>query len=869
MACDMTYRNTLVTCVKGEEDETVGTRPSCPRGPMPMISTPKKSYIYDYTDYLYAFPRDAQDRTRPYSGTYATGTPGDASRTFQLIGNTPVGSKRLASCTAQLRTPSNPSNITEWAKLIRLQLDNCANQYILNAAIYPFQKETDENSRLFSLEDLEDNPEERIGLRTECQPLATFRETENEYKVSTYLEAAWRKTMHLPAWRMSTPSQMKCMPCFNKGDLPCDREPHLPCAGPRNQGMTIDNPTPPPSPFPEVTLSQIGAIQYEEIVDPTHPFSPRWDFNFTDRDYSNPSPRWLNAQGDSFLSIGLIYGQIKMYMSESKNAVFCAGVKSGDPDEEVQVDVLEFRRDKFEDTLARRVTFNHICYRHRAMYTSGWDAYWYVLPFSFCNIITGFSIYPPYVFGRDFDCWECFGLSGQIDGESQTPPCATSYIGKDRLLRSLPGGLNFFKPRANCGDVSMTKACEDLRKPFTPINKLKMRYHNPDKDEANSLTEEPLEGLTFQEYFGNHMPYPRLWDTGSPLLNGGMNMQNYQPPLDTTGQYTAIVGVGREGISKEAGVGAAKIGDKDASDVFTDQRCKTMGWNNNAPLGQYRFAGVSVYWPDPMTSWTELKLYQARTLRSTGISCIARYEKVFKPGSSENLVLMATGAKWDKVIISKCDRQNDTGATSNCEAMTLQDYIDSGAPDNSESTVYMQMEASDLWPSAWRGYMAADEDKFPSFGGDGETIQGLDNAQVGDILMMPHGPRGVSKHGGLAKVGLVIETQLPNNSDCAKGDRKGCYIRVLEADNGKWPDICGTTDTWGEMKSRYYYKPGHLPPAAAEEYAKIRSTGKCYETRISHCEMTGWDSGNVSLYRIRNDHRIGSNNDDPAKTQAD
>lgn len=47
--------------------------------------------------------------------------------------------------------------------------------------------------------------------------------------------------------------------------------------------MTIENQIALPAQFPDVRTSHIGAIKYEEINDPTHPFSPRWDFEFNER----------------------------------------------------------------------------------------------------------------------------------------------------------------------------------------------------------------------------------------------------------------------------------------------------------------------------------------------------------------------------------------------------------------------------------------------------------------------------------------------------------------------------------------------------------------------------------------------------------
>lgn len=262
-----------------------------------------------------------------------------------------------------------------------------------------------------------------------------------------------------------------------------------------------------------------------------------------------------------------------------------------------------------------------------------------LFPLPFCFQITGFSFWYPWVYAKDFDCWECYGLDGKVDDESQHPPCTHNYVGEDLKMKKLPGGLNGFSREAKCGK-KMTAVCADLRKPFTPLNKLKMRYHNPnDKDDTDGknivLKDGELEGLSFNDYFDNRMPYPRIWDLGQSLQktpNAGDN----QPPLDTTGQFTSIVGVGREAAAESAAGTRKDANGIKITDKYTDQRCKTMGWNGvpnplnlaNLPI---KFGGLSVYPPDPMTSWTELKLYQARTARNVGLSCIARYEKVFKP----------------------------------------------------------------------------------------------------------------------------------------------------------------------------------------------------------------------------------------------
>ena len=876
----MRYRDQLITCDKKDPDnkkEILGTRPACPAKPMPMIVTPKKSYMKDYSPYLYHYPRDANDDSKPYAGAFAAGTPGDASRTFQLFGNTAPGTKRLASCTTQIKVPSDPTSESEWAMLTRLQADNCANQYILNSAIYPVQKEA---TQLRVLDDPK-KPGSKINLEGECQPLNTeqVRNGEkNEYEANTYLEAAWKKLLQDPEYRKTT-SVLKGVPCIkdsgglgkkiglSSNGLPCDREPHLP------KGVTLDNALKPPSPFPEVRLSNIASVPYEEINDPTHPFSPRWDFLLNDRDYSNLS---LNLVGSPEVAV-LVQAALNVYMSKVKNSVFCAGVREAKDekdadkkeDAEVKVDVLEFRRKVFEDSLKKRTLYNSVCKLHKAVFNKPDAPLIIVAPASFCFKITRITLTPPFVYAADKDCWDCYKLKGKVDDESpgQFPPCTTRYTGKDlNINNGIPGGLNKFKRSADCG-TKFDKICKDLRAPYTSLNKLKMRYHNPDDKEDKDgdnvvLKDGALEGMTFNEYFGNHMPYPKIWDLGQSLQMTPASDKNNQPPLDTTGQYTAIVGIGREAAAKVASDAAPETEDgKKAHEKFYDQRCKAQGWGDTTnPLGA-SFGGITVSVPDPITSWTEMKLYQARTLRNIGLSCLGRYEKVFKPGSAENMVLLAAGGEWDRIVISKCPRL-DKGRLGECEYMTIKEYKDAGNPESDDSTVYLKQPNLEGWPLAWRGYMSAEKDqtKFPDFGGSGgggSSKSGLDNAEPGDIILLPKGPKDDK---GLAKVAFVIATRLstgPSKTDC--DSKKNCYVQVLEPDNGKWPDSCGTTDTWGEMKARYYFKPGHLPDDAEQELERIKSTKDCEETKLSHCEQSAW--GNLKIYRPRDDVRKGCDKD--------
>ena len=1382
--CDMTYRDTIVTCdpssvyddALGKSRDTLNTRPACPPKPMPMIKTPLRT-MSDMSPYLFAYARDKTDPTKAYTGPYAVGTPGGAEKVFGMAVPVAGDTKQLATCVQQITFPQVASTPEEEAKQVRMQIDSCTNQYILYAAMFPYQKA---RSRLPDNPDISSDP---ISLATECQPLQTFNEQENEYNAGDYLTAAWKKLLQDPSYRKNSMS-------FT--------EPHLPT------GITLKNPMPPPSELGSVRLSSIAAIPYEEIVDPSHPFSPRWDFAYNERDRYSPLT--------------------DTYMKDTKNTVYCAGVHEdkSDSDEqkkadaEVKVDVLDFRKAKFNDGITKRIMYNTTCKENEG--DDGYDSNLWT------GWVTSYCIEPDYekiaecalkcvasygtacgcwanLKGKKIACWDCYGLDGKVDdSDDNHPPCSTHYGGTDDEMKNAGkwwrGGYNGFSSKATCNPLppynresknDIDKLCSDLRRPYTQINKLKMRYYNPKDTDYNAMSDGVPEGYTFKEYFGNHMPYPRVWDVGTSLQKSNNSDANDQPPTDTMGQYTTIVGVGREGAVKASG--------DDAMKKHPDERCKIGGWgtaaassgtglgnllgsngsgsgsgsgnsggsgfgnvlgggsggglaggissisgamgaisnsigssvngtvsgingrlsatvngvtgnvngsvgnisgriagtvngvaggingslgaatgnirgtlggatgsvngtmagvaggvsgvatnasgnfnggvsnfsghiygtvssgtgtlagavrgttnastgkpqavsgnvngavsgfngsingnvsnfnggvngtmtggtgniNGNAnsfnggfsglvtngsggfsgsttnlngglngtfnnlsgtvngtgsnvtgglngtvaggigsvngavsgfsggvqgvvsggsstgssgggglaggisggfggiisggasgsvgglggifsgggisggglsgggislsggslfgsgsgtlgtgPFGavlttdkygmgidggcfgfssllsipgigqipgiqsimakmnlnlsgglqmpnlqislpnlvlpqikppsinlsslfakfgvhlnlsnplaglmakfnlsgligkisalvnfnfdlsgnicgitgkltsgqmgnflkkiddinsggqQASFSGIKIQVPDPLTSWTELKLYQSRTLRDVNLSCLGRYEKVFKPGSSENMLLMGSGGEWSEVDVKQCPK-NSTNPTD-CTYSSLKTYQQNQSGSSNTDKPVPQLIPR-AWVNSWRGYVATDvsASQFPNFGANGgaptggSVMTGLDQAQLGDIIVMPNGATNGGKP-ALAKVAMVSEVNLPKSgkpagtTDCT--DRKDCYVQVTTADDGKWPDVCGGTDTSFLPQTRYFYKPGNLPKAAADEYSRIKyTTTSCEDTKLARCTFLPWDS--VKLYRIRNDVRNG------------
>lgn len=950
--CDHKQRDTVITCENNApagQQINEGTRGACPPKPAAALQTPRKSLVSDYSPYLYAFPRnpDNEDEDEAYNGSITTGTGSGPDKVFSEFIQHEGDVKRSAGCIPQIKAPRRPRSPEEEAKLVRLQLDNCTNQYILQGALHPFQ---DSNSRQIN------NPSDPLGpslgttLETECQPLKINLDAfmENEYNVDEYIQEAWIKSLQDPTHRRARAFTVPTV--VSKGlklagiNLPNlivnQSEPGLP------KNLKLLNPIAPPNPMPEILPSHIAATPYEKIFDPTHPFSPRWDFVGTERELYSPLTR--------------------EYMTKTDNAVFCAGVreapnekdKKKKADLEVPVDVLRFREAKFTGGITRRIGYNTLCKKDKR---GEWERFFSAFPvpdplgpiksycFQFnkadvakaigiCVVTLGSKCVDEFnqVKARKLACWDdCFRIrADKVDDERNFPPCATRIRGRDQKMRGyagLPdlknlqlkdvvdiikgatslrfaGALNVFSKTAQCGfpgeprnaNRDIEKLCSDLRRPYTQINRLKMRYHNPDDKDNIVLTNGVPEGLTFKEYFGNHMPYPKIWDTSTSLNKSGSS-SNEQSPEDTTGQYTAIVGVGREGAPKSAGDEAQK--------KHKDERCLFGGWGNGggllgAGVGAVsnqvglslgvpaKFAGLTINTPDPITSWTELKVYQMRTMRNANMTCLGKYEKVFKSGSSENLILMITGGEWSRVVVQKCPKKPDQRGRIICSFMSYSEYLKAGSPRNTPFSSFKLIPQTKLenWPNSWRGYMAPGTDtpivpnlnRFPNFGSvappvpnfgaaqpfvDPITFKGLSNAQLGDIIVMPMGASNINgpvtllakDKPGLAKIALVTEVNLPNPNkkpgerDCR--DRRDCFVQVMEADNGKWPDSCGTTSNWGQLKTRFYYQPGFLPHSVKTEMDRIGATNSCEDTSLGRCEFLPWD--NITLYRIRNDLRPG------------
>ena len=642
-------------------------------------------------------------------------------------------------------------------------------------------------------------------------------------------------------------------------------DPRLP------SGVLIENPITPPSTYPQITLSDLTKVPAEEILDPTHPFSPRWD---------------IEDKRDRIAKNDRDFSKSQAYLKDTTNGVFCAG----DKDKKIiKVDILNFRRESFYfgkssaellgDGFTGRSMFNTICKQNGFPGPEG--------PHNPLKNPCGYYIQVgPAKVQKKLSCWKCFRMASKVDN----PPCAVNYLGSDKSIigAEFPGLGGFYiskwfkapliasltaqgkvaeaaactaglKCPAGCTpfnlyrNSSMAELCKDLRAPYTPMNKLKMRFAKKG-DPNDELPSGVPEGLTHKDYFGSNMPYPRLWDTGQSIQKIPSADQD---PMDDTGQYTAIVGVGREAIlpttlSKTTPAPAASPTATPSAqpaaantNVFgtpprgskpeKDERCLFGGWGPKGNQGNIR-----IKTPDPVSSWTELKLYQLNTTRMFGLACLGKYDKLFKVGASEDHVLAAGGGQYQE-------------RSDSCAVAPVPGQTPPPVPAAAQGRFDALMRN---FPMAWRGYISDPENasQFPNFGGNGSTVTGLDNAQIGDIVMLPKGSSSAKE--GLPLLGIVTQVAHKKaNPNCAS--RGGCFVTIEERNAGKWPDACGNTEAWGINSTRQVYQPGTLPSNISDQLSDKQWIKNCEDPDLQHCEMDQWS--NVKLFRFGNVERQGSN----------
>jgi hypothetical protein len=254
----------------------------------------------------------------------------------------------------------------EWQ---RLEMDNCTNQYILQ-----------QSSRYTNM--LHEEQSAIPGYSADkCQPLEMVPTlpNEEEYAADWYYVIAWEKLLSNSAY-LARAGKAKLEP--NYGSNLTDQ----------NHKIRITDPIARPNGFGWTFLRDLASaplsgqnMKFERILDPSHPFSPRWDFEDNERDkYSRYT--LLYAYGDG------------------RNTVRCSGGPLGAST--IKVDIMKWRERRFHRHVTARLAFNIITYPLRCGKIRCWRLWgctsrgyccsteWDrrdVVPTSWCNLGTGNS----------------------------------------------------------------------------------------------------------------------------------------------------------------------------------------------------------------------------------------------------------------------------------------------------------------------------------------------------------------------------------------------------------------------------------------------------------------------------------------------
>ena len=612
---------------------------------------------------------------------------------------------------------------------MRKELDNCLNQYIL------------QHSRF--IRDIEDPSGNYFGTDVGlCQPfrleVPPTRHELYEYLPTEYIGVAWVKLLMDESFQLRNkpfnpptpivPFSPDVLDSIGIGGA-AGAEPHYG----RDTGVRVSKQiSVPENNFGLITVEDLTEndnvnLHVEKIVDPSHPFTPRWDFQLTDRSFSTSTTA---------------------YFANPTNSVRCA--------DDFIVDLLHFRKTYFETWILTKIAINTACFLDPT---------------------------------TPVNCWRFFQCT------SDEPCCATRYDGRNKI------------PSLFCGP-SMKDLCNFVARPVTGVNTLKMR-----EDTEENFPNGVPEGYKFSDYFGNHRPYMRCWDSNAECGQDEHIFQHdgddYLYPHDSTiGSEYAIMGAGREG--ENCAIGGGK--------------------------------GINVSNPDPISSWSELKLYYVRTMRM-GVKCIGQETKLFKNLGSEEYVLNRTGVTLHK--------RRPTGSFY----------------DNDRTTVGEEGGGliSYYWPLGWRGYVSdPDQDKrFPElYDNVSYEARGLDRAAPGDVLIFDkdvvmRGDEGTWRN---PYVAVVENVQNDFSREAAYSQvvaEEFDYVKAVAHNHGKYVDACGNTDDLGMGEIFTMYKQA-LPPPYPELLAETGTEGEdytstCDDPRMSACIEPLWND--IKRFKIKGNLR--------------
>ena len=341
---------------------------------------------------------------------------------------------------------------------------------------------------------------------------------------------------------------------------------------------------------------------------------------------------------------------------------------------------------------------------------------------------------------------------------------------------------------------------------------------------------------------GWHMPYMRWWDTGISADDSGnrgttgIPLQRHGGSfLNTLGGDIAIVGVGRP---ERSGADAYLA----SLNPLIGPQYQTANEVQNVQQAQMGRVG----------GWPELKAWEALvSIRRNNDFCIGRYEKMGKYDGPENFVLAKAGASYTTMGDSK----NNIPSQQVAWSLGWQGYVtDSHAP-------------------VENAHEQAPRTQFPIFG-QGLVQLGLDNAQVGDIIIYSiNGPLSSTldmygniitySSNGLNQIAYVVDAQPPGAPQ---------YITVLDWDQGKFPTSTGSGVMWGQGMGRTIFK-SKIPQAFINNitgtnpntgqpyhqlYALAGSNPSCEDPDYLDCVLPNNQWSSALVYRPSDAHNLSA-----------
>ena len=278
---------------------------------------------------------------------------------------------------------------------------------------------------------------------------------------------------------------------------------------------------------------------------------------------------------------------------------------------------------------------------------------------------------------------------------------------------------------------------------------------------------------------GSHMPYMRWWDTG---VSAG-NTTHGGSFVNTMGSYDVIIGVGRE--------------ERDYFDAKDTDVKKRLDADKQLPTQTSQMGRIS--------GWEGLKGHQMWTTRLNALSCIGRYEKLFKPQGAENFVLSRAGTQY-----------------FNKQA----NYLSGIKPATEDGSGRPWP-----WPLGWRGYVNDPNNDFEA----NITTTGLSNAQKGDIVIFTLN--------NVKQIAFVADTSSATNPTS---------VKVESWDQGKFPTAAGVSISAGNVMTRTIYQTS-VPPddqqliANSSDAALIGGNPSCEDPNYTGCVLPAgvWDSAEI------------------------